>query len=191
LETTDRIFRIIVIGGSAGSIPVVRKILSALPSTFHIPVVICLHRLTDIKAGLVEALETNSSIKVLEPDDKIPVKAGYAYVAPANYHLLIEPAHTFALSIDEKVNFSRPAIDLTFETSGLAYRRSMLGIILSGANMDGARGLYQAHKNGAYTIVQDPEESLVRTMPEKALETFNPDATLNSDEIIKLLNTLK
>jgi two-component system chemotaxis response regulator CheB len=186
----NREFKIVVIGGSAGSFPVVRQIVSSLPEGFGIPIIMCLHRLKEIRNGLVESLSSNSSLIVSEPEDKSAIRPGNAYLAPANYHLLVEPNRTFSLSIDGEVNFSRPSIDLTFETAGLAFRDKMLGIILSGANVDGARGLSLANQNGAFTVVQDPQEALVRTMPEKALQLFEPDLKLVSEDIVSMLKNI-
>jgi two-component system chemotaxis response regulator CheB len=186
----NREFNIVVIGGSAGSFPVVRQILSALQVGYKIPVIICLHRLKEIQNGLVESLSSNSKLIISEPEDKDSIKPGNAYLAPANYHLLIEPARSFALSIDREVNFSRPSIDLTFETAGLAFGDKMLGIILSGANMDGARGLLLAGQKGAFSVVQDPAEAAVRTMPDKALQLFEPDLKLVSKDIVSLLQNI-
>lgn len=150
----------------------------------------CLHRLKNIRNGLVESLNSTSNLRIIEPEDKDSILPGNIYLAPANYHLLIEPTRTFALSIDREVNFSRPSIDLTFETAGLAFREKMLGIILSGANMDGARGLLLAGQNGALTVVQDPDEAAVRTMPDKTLKLFEPDLKLYSQDIASMLKNL-
>ena len=183
----NRKFELVVIGGSAGSFPVVRSILASIPKNIRVPLVFCLHRLKDVRSGLVESLASSSNIPVVEPEDKGALRPGYAYLAPANYHLLIEPSRAFSLSIDPEVHFSRPSIDLTFESAGLAYGQNMLGIILSGANVDGSRGLYQAHLNGACSVVQDPEEATVKTMPESTLKLFEPEAILRSEDITNFL----
>lgn len=183
--------RIIVIGGSAGSYSVVGKILSSLPSDFHLPVVLCLHRLKEIRNGFVESLNINSRMTVKEPLDKEPVKPGFVYLSPSNYHLMIEPAHTFALSTEDDVNYSRPSIDITFETSSYSYRKQMAGILLSGANADGARGLYKAYLNGAYTVVQDPSNAGFKTMPAEAFKYFTPHLKATDDEIVSFMLSLK
>jgi len=183
--------RIVVIGGSAGSYNVVGKILSSIPSGFPLPIIFCLHRLKDVRNGFVESLNLRSAMLVKEPDDKDSIRPGYAYLSPSNYHLLIEPGHTFALSIDENVNYSRPSIDLTFETAGYSYRDKMAGILLSGANSDGAKGLYSAFRNGAYTIIQDPENAHFKTMPGEVLKHFSPHKKFTDNEIVKFINSLK
>ena len=183
-------FRIVVIGGSAGSFPVVTRILQNLPKSFPLPVVLCLHRLKHVRHGFVEALSIKSNLPVSEPNDKEAIKNGRAYLAPANYHLYVELGNTFALSTDEMVKFSRPSIDLTFDSVSYIFRDKMLGIMLSGANSDGANGMNLAKKRGATTIVQDPDEASMRTMPDAALKLHKPDQILNSDGIINYLKLL-
>jgi two-component system chemotaxis response regulator CheB len=184
-------YKIVVIGGSAGSFNLIRKILSSLPGDFSLPIVMCFHRLKDKKNGFVESLEVGSKIKIIEPFDKSSILPGIAYLAPANYHLLVEPSRTFALSTDEDVNFSRPSIDMTFESVGAAYYDNMIGILLSGANSDGAQGLYAAHKKGAYTIIQDPNEASFKAMPGEVLKYYNPDKILTVEEIIEFLCSIQ
>ncbi|MDP2387419.1 MAG: chemotaxis protein CheB [Bacteroidota bacterium] len=182
-------YKVIVIGGSAGSFPVIVSILNQLNSNFQIPIVMCLHRLKQFRHGFVEALSLQSNIKIIEPDDKTSIKPGCAYLAPANYHLLAELGYTFALSTDEMHKFSRPSIDLTFETFSYAYREKMVGIILSGANNDGATGLLKCKKRGGLTIIQNPKEASVKTMVEGCLNLFQPDMVLNTNEIIRTINS--
>lgn len=183
--------KIVVIGGSAGSYNVIKKILLSLPADFPLPIVLCLHRLKDVRNGFMESLNLNSKITVKEPDDKDLVKPGFAYLSPANYHLLVEPGHNFALSTEDNINFSRPSIDITFETAGYAFRDKMVGIILSGANSDGAKGMYNAFKNGAYTIIQDPENASFKTMPGEVLKLFTPHKVLTDNEIVDFINSLR
>ncbi|MFW5792911.1 MAG: chemotaxis protein CheB [Bacteroidota bacterium] len=184
-------YKVVIIGGSAGSFQVVTKILSKLPKDFNIPVVLALHRLKHVRHGFVEALSIKSSLPVVEPLDKDNMKPGKVYLAPANYHLYLELTGTFALSTEEPENHSRPSIDLTFATAGYAYKNKAIGIILSGANKDGALGLKKIKDYGGFTIVQDPDEAQMPTMPRSALEkTGKVDKILNVDEIIKFLISL-
>jgi two-component system, chemotaxis family, protein-glutamate methylesterase/glutaminase len=189
LEMTDSI-KIIVIGGSAGSFNVVRKILSSVPSDYPLPIILCLHRLKDVRNGFCESLNLVSTIPVIEPLDKDPVKKGFVYLSPSNYHMLIEPGNNIALSTEPVVNYSRPSIDLTLETAGYSYRSKMAGIILSGTNSDGAKGLFSAFKNGAYTIIQDPENAQFSAMPKEVLKYFKPHRVLTDDGIINFINSL-
>jgi two-component system chemotaxis response regulator CheB len=183
--------RIIVIGGSAGSFNTVRKILSSLRENFPLPVILCLHRLKDVRSGFVESLNIDSKLPVVEPFDKDQIKPGFAFLSPSNYHLIIEPARNFALSIEPDINYSRPSIDITFETAGYSFREQMAGIILSGANTDGARGLFSAFQNGAYTIIQQPENAQFSKMPAEVLKYFTPHETLTDEELIVFMNSLK
>jgi len=180
-------YKAVVIGGSAGSFQIVTRILNALQPNFPVPILLCLHRLKHVRSGFVEALSVKSNIPVSEPYDKDMLKPGNAYLAPANYHMFIELANRIALSADDPVNHSRPSIDLSFITAANAYRDKLIGIILSGANRDGAFGLKKVADNGGLTIVQDPKESDVKTMPESALQLTKVDYVYSTDQIISFL----
>lgn len=180
-----------MIGGSAGSFQVVASILSAIPDNFDIPVFLCLHRLKHVRSGFVEALSIKSNIPVVEPYDKEPIKPGRAYLAPANYHLFIELGNRFALSTEEPVNHSRPSIDLTFITAAQAYRNKLIGIILSGANKDGAFGLKKVSELGGLTIVQDPNDCEVKTMTEAALQLTRANHVFTSEKIMSFIRQIK
>lgn len=183
--------KLIIIGGSAGSFQVITKIIHSLPKDYPIPVVLALHRLKHVRHGFVEALMIKSKMNVIEPQDKEKIRSGNIYLAPANYHLYVELAGTFALSTEEAVNHSRPSIDLTFMTAGYAYKNKCVGIILSGANKDGAVGLKKLKDYGGITVVQDPTDAQMPTMPVAAIEkTKNVDHIMSSDDIIKFLNSL-
>jgi two-component system, chemotaxis family, protein-glutamate methylesterase/glutaminase len=183
-------YKAVIIGGSAGSFQVVTKILNSLPKNISIPVLLCLHRLKHVRSGFVEALSLKSNIPVIEPMDKQQLKPGKAYLAPANYHMLLELTNRVALSIEEPVNHSRPSIDLSFITAAHAYRKSLIGIILSGANRDGALGLKKVHDMGGLTIVQDPGECEVKTMTESSLQVTEVDHIFNTEQIIQFLKKL-
>ncbi|MBN2521797.1 MAG: chemotaxis protein CheB [Bacteroidales bacterium] len=180
-------YKAVIIGGSAGSFQVVTKILSALPVYFPVPLLLCFHRLKHVRSGFVEALLLKSRIPVLEPFDKELLKPGKAYLAPANYHMYVDLAYRIALSTEDTVNHSRPSIDLSFITAANAYREKLIGIILSGANKDGAFGLKKVHDNGGMTIVQDPEECEVKTMTQSALQLTKADFVYTTNQIINLL----
>ncbi len=183
-------YKAVIIGGSAGSFQIVTRILNSMNSSFPFPVLLCLHRLKHVRSGFVEALSLKSNIPVKEPNDKDQLKPGNAYLAPANYHMFIELANRVALSADDPVNHSRPSIDLSFITAANAYRDKLIGIILSGANRDGAFGLKKVADNGGLTIVQDPKESEVKTMPESALQLTKVDYVYSTDQIIRFLQKL-
>lgn len=150
-----------------------------------------LHRLKHVRSGFVEALSIKSAIPVVEPFDKDQIKPGKAYLAPANYHMFIELGNKIALSTEPPVNHSRPSIDLSFVTAAQVYREKLIGIILSGANKDGAYGLKKVSDYGGVTIVQDPMECQVKTMTESALKITKVDHVMKTDQIIRFLQNIK
>lgn len=180
----------IVIGGSAGSFSVVSEILNNLPSDFQVPIIICMHRLRNVSEGFVEALQLKSSIQVREPFDKEKLKKNTVYLAPANYHMYVELNKEFSLSTEELFNYSRPSIDLTFNSAAYTFKKSLMGIILSGANKDGAYGLKKVKDFGGITVIQDRKESMVATMPKAAEKLTQIDYELTTKEIINLLLSL-
>jgi two-component system chemotaxis response regulator CheB len=184
-------YRALVIGGSAGSFPLVVKILSKIPKNYPLPIFLCLHRLKHVRKGFVEALSLKSNIPVIEPDDKQSIKPGIAYLAPSNYHMLIEVGKTISLSTDKMVKFSRPSIDLTFESASNVYRDKLVGVIISGANSDGAEGIKKAKERGSLTVAQDPLEATIQTMPNAAINATKIDHVLKIDDIVKFLLTLQ
>jgi two-component system, chemotaxis family, protein-glutamate methylesterase/glutaminase len=183
-------YKAVVVGGSAGSFQGITKILAQLPKGFPLPIIMCLHRLKHVRNGFVEALSIKSISQVLEPYDKEPVKKGGVYLAPANYHLSIELGNYFALSTEEMVNNSRPAIDITLGTAAYAYREKLIGILLSGANRDGGLGMKHIKDKGGLTIVQDPAECMIDAMPKAALAATNIDYVLKVDQIVEFLKEL-
>lgn len=183
-------YKAVVIGGSAGSFQGVVKILSQLPKGFPLPIIMCLHRLKHVRNGFVEALSIKSVAQVTEPNDKENIRKGSVYLAPSNYHLSVELGNYFALSTEEMVNNSRPAIDITLASCAYVYKEKLVGILLSGANRDGAMGMKQIHDRGGVTIVQDPGECMIDTMPKAALGITNIDYTLRIDQIVEFLKEL-
>jgi two-component system, chemotaxis family, protein-glutamate methylesterase/glutaminase len=183
-------YKAIVIGGSAGSFQGIVKILSHLPDDFELPIIMCLHRLKHVRNGFVEALSIKSVKPIEEPHDKQGIKKRKVYLAPANYHMMIELGNTFALSTDEMVNNSRPSIDITFSTAAYVYKSKLVCILLSGANRDGAWGVKKVKEWGGLTIVQDPKECLMSTMPNAAIEMSEINYILTIDEIIRFLKDL-
>ncbi|HKI89080.1 MAG TPA: chemotaxis protein CheB [Draconibacterium sp.] len=182
----------IVAGASLGGIEAIRKILFALPANFNIPVVFVLHIGTSNINSYISMLNDNSVFTVKEAEEKEYIKSNTVYFAPPNYHLLVEKNHTFSLSTDEKVNFSRPSIDVLFETAAWTYKENLLGILLTGMNNDGAAGLQTIKKYGGITITENPETAHAQIMPRSAIEMFTPDFILDlkdiPNQIIKLTN---
>lgn len=183
-------YKAVVIGGSAGSFQGVVKILSQLPKGFPLPIIMCLHRLKHVRHGFVEALSLKSVVQVTEPYDKEPIKKGGVYLAPANYHLSVELGNYFALSTEEMINNSRPSIDITLGTCAYVYKDKLIGILLSGANKDGALGMKQIKERGGLTIVQDPAECMIDTMPKSALAITRIDYVMKTDQIIEFIKEL-
>lgn len=181
----------IVIGGSAGSFQSITQILAALPKTYPYPVFLCLHRLKHVRNGFVEALSIKSKLPVLEPKDKQEFLPGNVYLAPANYHMYLEFGNTFALTTEEVINHSRPSIDLTFMSAAYTLKNKVLGILLSGANKDGALGLKAIKDAGGKVIVQSPEECQVKTMTTAAIKATSVDHILYTQQIIDYLLRLK
>ena len=180
-------YKAVVIGGSAGSFQLVTRILASVPREFTLPIFLCLHRLKHVRHGFVEALSIKSNKHIVEPSDKESIKKGGVYLAPANYHMCIELGHSISISTEDLVNNSRPAIDLTFESAAHAYRDKLVGILLSGANKDGAYGMKKIKDYGGLTVVQDPEESLINAMPLSAIAATKNDYILKMDDILNLL----
>jgi len=168
----------IVIGGSSGALEALSVVLPALPAAARVSVAIVVHLPPTRPSHLVEVLGARTRLAVREADDKEPMEPGVIYVAPPNYHLLIERGGTLALSADELLHFSRPSIDVLFESAADAYRARLAGVILSGANADGASGLAAIGRAGGLTIVQAPEEALARPMPEAAIARARPHRVL-------------
>jgi two-component system chemotaxis response regulator CheB len=186
----DNQYKAIVIGGSAGSFQVISKILSCLPKDFELPIVMCLHRLRHVRSGFVEALNIKSTIAIKEPYDKEPIRKGNIYLAPANYHLGVEIGNTFTLTTEELMNNSRPAIDILLQSAAYVYRNKLIGILLSGANKDGALGMKKIAERGGLTIVQDPKECLIDTMPVSAMKITEIDHVMKVQNIIDFLLNL-
>ncbi|MFT0869711.1 chemotaxis protein CheB [Pseudomonas sp. CAM1A] len=183
--------RAIVIGASAGGVSALFSVLGALPSDFAIPVLCVLHLPDDRHSQLAEVLQRRLRRPVREALDKARIEPGLIYVAGPGYHLSVEGDFTLSLSQEEPVHFSRPAIDFLFESAADAYGPELLGVLLTGANEDGAQGLLRIRQSGGRTVVQDPREAQVALMPEAALALHDPDHILSLSGIGQLLATLE
>jgi two-component system, chemotaxis family, protein-glutamate methylesterase/glutaminase len=180
-------YQVIVIGGSAGAMAVLVELLPGFPADFPVPIVIAIHLHPRQDNAHIERLASQCALRVKEADEKEPIQAGTIYLAPPNYHLLIENDRTFSLSIDERVNYARPAIDVLFETAAQVYGPQTIGVVLTGANNDGASGLRLIKERGGLAIVQDPRTAESTYMPQAALEATQVDHLLSVPEIGKLL----
>lgn len=183
-------YKAIVIGVSAGGMKALMKLLPALPENFPLPVIIVQHLHPSQGEFYVKYFNGLSPITVKEADEKEPIRPGHVYFAPPNYHLMIEEDRTFSLSSDEKVNYSRPSVDVLFESAVDVYSANLVGIILTGANHDGAHGLRLIRDNGGMTIVQAPDTAESPLMPQAAIDAATPDHILSLEEIGTLLVSL-
>ena len=182
-------FEIVVVGTSIGGLKALPILLSGLPAEFPVPVVIVQHRGKDSESGLCEVLNQNSNLPVTEPEDKEPLLRGHAYLAPRDYHLLIAEG-CFALSTEAPVVFARPSIDVLFESAADEYEERAIGVILTGANQDGARGLAKIKSRGGMTLVEDPVAAMRAEMPRAAMGQSNVDWILPLAEIAPRLAEL-
>lgn len=180
---------IVAIGGSAGSLPVLVELLEQLPRPLACAVVIIVHRLKNVPSDLDKLLSVKNEIK--EPEDKEPVLPERIYLAPQNYHLLVETDHTFSLDYSEPLHFSRPSIDISFASIAEAYGAKATGILLSGANKDGAEGLHSIVAAGGCGIAQDPDSALFDTMPQAAMDISPEVRRMTVKEMIHYLKQLK
>ncbi|KDN55012.1 chemotaxis protein CheB [Flavobacterium seoulense] len=179
---------IIIIGGSAGAFDTILSILNNLDKSIDTPIVIVLHRLKNSNSSFESILQRSTHYTVKEIDDKEKIEKGFIYTAPANYHLLLEENYTFSLDVSELVNFSRPSIDITFESFSILLKEKCCGILLSGSNHDGAIGLKIMAENNGKTIIQDCDEAEFAIMPKAAKNIYNKHQELNTKDIINTLN---
>jgi two-component system chemotaxis response regulator CheB len=176
-------YDLVCIGASWGGLKAVGQVLADLPEEFDLPIAVAQHRHPDSQAEmLVELLQTKTNRPVLDAEDKMPIASRHVYIAPPNYHLLVEQG-SFALSVDEHIQFARPSVDVLFETAAHAYGAGVIGIILTGANADGALGLATIKNAGGVALIQDPLGAARRTMPDAAIAATVADAILPVEAI--------
>lgn len=182
---------LLVIGGSAGSLDVLLQLLPELKLDWPLAMIIVLHRKAGSETLLSDLLSTKTCLCVKEAEEKDMLLAGCIYVAPADYHLLVEPDGLLTLDASEKVHYSRPSIDVTFMSAAEVFGNRLYCLLLSGANMDGAEGLQTVHELGGFTAVQDPETAEASFMPKYAINTAEVDNVLNIREMIDFVKDLK
>lgn len=182
--------KLVVIGGSAGSLQIVLAILADLKPNANVSIVFVMHRKAATEDLLTPLLQTRTQWPVVEISDKDPLLVQTIYVAPADYHVLIEKDFTFSLDVSEKIHFCRPAIDITFESAADLFRHSLTGILLSGANGDGTEGLTYIKAKGGLCFVQDPTTAEVPFMPKHAIEKATIDRIIHPNEIAAYIATL-
>ncbi len=175
-------FHLVVIGCSWGGFQGLRRIFTDLPETFPVPIVVVQHRHAQAGDGLDSSMQSASKLPITDVTDKEPLVGGAIYLAPSDYHTMVE-GKSLALSTEDAVNFARPSIDVLFESAAESYGGSLVAVILTGANEDGADGLSRVKELGGYTIVEDPESALRREMPDAALARVRPNRILRLEDI--------
>ncbi len=178
---------ILLLGGSAGSFKLLFEIVKFLPAGLNKTVIIIMHRKKNFVSAVEKLFAENSMMKLKEISDKDQIYPDTIYIAPANYHVLIEKDSCFGLDVSDAVWFSKPAIDITFESAADIYGNRCTAILFSGANQDGAQGLLKLKLAGSLTIVQDPDDAQMPEMPKMALNINAADYVLKTNEIFKLL----
>lgn len=186
-----RRFEAVVIGGSAGGVDALVALLPAIPAGFGLPVVCILHMPGDRESRLAELFDERLPVPVREAADKAAIDPGTVYFAGPGYHLSVEQDRTFSISCEPPVHFARPAIDVLMESSADAYGAGLVGILLTGANHDGASGMARIRARGGFTVVQDPLDAQVPTMPVSAIRTSQPNLILPLERIHALLPMLE
>ena len=177
----------VVIGASAGGVHALLTLLSGLPTNFFLPIIAVLHLPKGRSSRLAEVFQQRLAMSVREAADKQAIAPSTLYFAGSGYHLSIEIDRTFSLSCEDPVNYSRPSIDVLMESAADAYGARLAGVLLTGANVDGAAGLARIKQQGGMTVVQDPAEAQVATMPEAAIRKMKPNLILTLDGIRQLL----
>lgn len=183
----SRQVKAVVIGASAGGVDALLQLLTSLPADFRLPVISVLHLPQSRGSQLAAIFQQRTTLRVREAADKESICPATLYFAASGYHLSIESDHSFSLSNEDQQHFSRPSIDLLMLSAADAYGVNLAGVVLTGANQDGAAGLARIHRCGGLTVVQDPLEAQVATMPEAAIRAQQPDLILGLKDIGRLL----
>lgn len=185
-------YQAVLIGCSAGGVSALCKILQGIPKKFSLPIIIVSHQFPHSGSLLSSVLANSSQLEVKDAEEKVLPTAPFIYTAPPNYHLLIDDDGSFALNVDPKVCFSRPALDVTFETAAEFYKENLISIVLTGANSDGTQGAKIVKSFGGVVIVQSPETAEAKSMPESVISTGCADYIVPlediSDKLLELIN---
>lgn len=182
--------KLIIIGGSAGSLQVIMSIIAAIGPGFPLPILIVVHRNGVVDSSLEELFSTKTRATVKEVEEKEIIIDGTIYLAPADYHVLIEADRTFSLDYSERVNFSRPSIDVTFRCAADVYQKDLACVILSGGNADGAEGMEYVKGKGGLVVVQDPISAEVPYMPQHAVARVPVDFIISAEELPSFIRGL-
>jgi two-component system, chemotaxis family, protein-glutamate methylesterase/glutaminase len=180
----------IAMGCSAGGLAALQHVLPRLDKRLTVPIVVCCHTGSADVSLLVELLARVSALPVVEAAERAPADPGMVHVAPSGYHLLVEPNAHFSLSVDARVTYARPSIDVLFETAAGAWQDGLVAVLMTGANSDGANGLKAVRHAGGYAVVEDPATAASDAMPRAGLDIAGADACLPLDQIAQRLNEL-
>lgn len=189
-EAKKNKYEAVVIGVSAGGMAALKELLSAISDKFPVPIVIVQHLAEESNGYLPEFLDNSCALTVKEADEKEAILPGHVYIAPAGYHLLIEEDKTFSLTAEQRINYSRPSVNVLFDSAAEVYEQRLIGIILTGANSDGATGLQHIKESGGYAIVQNPLTAESSSMPYAACHATTVDQCIDLPEIAPLLNSM-
>ncbi len=181
---------LIVIGGSAGSLQVILEMIRKLDDQIAVPILLVMHRKAHSTNILQALLQQLTPVEVIEIDDKTEIESNKIYITPADYHLLFEDKKIMSLDSSEKMNYSRPSIDVTFKSAAEIYGKNLVGVLLSGANADGVEGLSYIKKNGGKVWIQDPKTAEVDYMPRQAVEQIRYDKIIKPDDLPVYINQL-
>lgn len=183
-------YKAVVMGLSSGGMDAMKAIFLALPKDYNIPIIIVQHISPRSDSQWIYILNEKYNIQIKEAEEKEEIKKGTVYLAPPNYHLLLEKDATFSLSIDERVSYARPSIDVLFETAAEAFKEELVGVVMTGSNHDGSAGLKKIKKCGGLTLVQNPKTAFSSYMPQEAIKQAQPDHIFDLQGIIQFLKSL-
>lgn len=184
-------YKAIVIGTSAGGMDALKNIFRDLKNNFRLPILIVQHISPDSINYLSEYLKKFTELNVKEADEKEKIVGGNVYIAPPNYHMLVELDESISFTVEPRVSYARPSIDVLFESAAYCYRERLIGVILTGANFDGAQGMKLISEEGGFTIIQNPKEAEVDSMPNAAIKSCKADFIGNLNEIVDKLHQLE
>ncbi|MCX2573823.1 chemotaxis protein CheB [Pedobacter sandarakinus] len=180
----------LVIGGSAGSLDVLLEMFPNLDKNINFPIIVVTHRKAGNDSLLSDLLQGRTPLKVMEAEEKVALKPGCVYIAPADYHLLVEQNHTISLDYSEKINYSRPSIDVTFQSAAEVFKEQLVCILLSGSNADGVEGLKMVNKYGGLVVIQNPDTAIMPYMPQQAIEHVKVHISVDSFKMAGFVNKL-
>ncbi len=186
----DNKIDIIVLGTSAGGIDALKSVLGSLDDDFSIPILVVIHMAPETGEELPDIMSQFCSLKICYPTDKEAIRKGYIYIAPPNYHMLVDSGSIISLNIDKKVNYCRPSIDVLFESAAYVFGNNAAGILLTGSNSDGACGLLEIRKKGGLAVIEDPDTAFAHQMPQSGLDLLDPDFKGSLKEISEYINMI-